>query len=513
MTATPGATKRLGTAGNSEDSQVLAPKGTHKADAQTAVSQSRFGTDPANTITPSGDFNAGAMTMDLRGGSEVITLSSFGGTDSFTITLQEADGTKVTTAAIVRGTNAAASDVQTAIRNALTGTDLTTVSGTTDAGPYTVVYNRFYQGRRFPKIIAITGTGCTGAVTRARTPSDRLGGGVIGESLFDGDGVGPGHALDAPVIGTITPTDATHEVQTLDFPAFSAGGGAFELAFRRAKSGQIAYNASVATVQAAIDAMFTQLDDKLSNVSGTDSPVVTKRGTNEVQTLTLTSFDAGDTIKLTHAGVESAAVTASAVAGTTLADFQAKADALFALTIPGYVAGACVVTQTTLNVAYVFTFSGQSVVGDVSAITATSGTGSASGVFAETTKGVLDGFVFTFSRGFFHGKPVRGGFRLTDSTITDGEVTITVTTAGVLGSASAAYTELATYGDSVLAVAINDTTGVEYGSGTGGVAVLDAATPVVISGLPPGTYTLVARTYNTASQRLGPASTKAFTIS
>jgi hypothetical protein len=129
-------------------------------------------------------------------------------------------------------------------------------------------------------------------------------------------------------------------------------------------------------------------------------------------------------------------------------------------------------------------------------------------------------WVFTFSRGFFHGKPVRGGLTIRDNSgagsFTDGGVAdtaaITVTTPGALGSASAAYTELTTYGDSVLAVAVNDTTGVEYGSGTGGAAVLDAATPVVISGLAPGNYTLVCRTYNTASQRSGPASTKTFVV-
>lgn len=109
---------------------------------------------------------------------------------------------------------------------------------------------------------------------------------------------------------------------------------------------------------------------------------------NEVQTLVLTSFDSTDTIKLTHALVESSAVTFSAVAGNTLAQFQSVADALFATTISGYVAGACVVTQTTLNTEYVFTFSGASVRNtDISAITATSGTGSATGVFTETAKG------------------------------------------------------------------------------------------------------------------------------
>lgn len=144
---------------------------------------------------------------------------------------------------------------------------------------------------------------------------------------------------------------------------------------------QVAGRAYAAKVETNVAA-----GDTVSVSEATDETLTS--ATNEVQTLTLTSFDAGDTIKLTHATVESSAVTASASAGVTLADFQAKADALFALTIPGYVAGACVVTQTTINSIYVFTFSGASVrFQDQSAITATSGTGSATGVFAETFKG------------------------------------------------------------------------------------------------------------------------------
>lgn len=145
---------------------------------------------------------------------------------------------------------------------------------------------------------------------------------------------------------------------------------------------QIAGTAYAAKVEANVAA-----GDTVSVSEATDETLTS--ATNEVQTLTLTSFDAGDTIKLTHAAVESAtAVTASASAGVTLAAFQAVADALFLVTIPGYVAGACVVTQTTLNVTYVFTFSGASVrFTDQSAITATSGTGGSSGSFAETFKG------------------------------------------------------------------------------------------------------------------------------
>jgi hypothetical protein len=508
MTATPGASKRLATAGNSEDGQVLGPKGTHKADALTTASQSRFGTTPSDTVSPSGDFNAGGMTMDLRGGTEVITMASYGTGDSFTITFQEADGTKVTTAALVKATNSAASDLQTAIRAALTGTDLTVVTGN-DGGPYTITYNRFYQGRRFPKIVAVTCTGCTATVSRTKTPASRLGGGHLGESLFDGDGVGPGHSLDAPTLGTITVTDAVDEEQTLDLAA-STDGGTFELQFRRGRSGSLAWNASRATVATAVQNMF----DQCAGLTSADAPTVQKRGTNEVQTLTLSSWDGGDTIKLTYGGNESGAVTQ---ASDATAGFQTAIDTVAALVHSDYTAGDIVVTRTDAT-HYVFTFSGKSVSGtNVGAITATNGTGSATGSVAETTPGVFDGYKFTFENGQLAGMPIRGGIRIFRDGFTASSVaapaSISATTAGVLGSASAAYTELATYGDSVLAVAVSDTTGKEYGSGTGGAAVLDAASPVVIGSLPVGTYTLVARTYNAASQRSGPVATKAFTVS
>ena len=100
MTATPGASKRLATAGNADDSQPIGPVGQHKADALTTGSNtsiSDVSADPTSPtqVTKSGDFNAGAALMDLRAGTEVITLSSFGTGDSFTITFQEADGTKI----------------------------------------------------------------------------------------------------------------------------------------------------------------------------------------------------------------------------------------------------------------------------------------------------------------------------------------------------------------------------------------------------------------------------------
>jgi hypothetical protein len=121
-------------------------------------------------------------------------------------------------------------------------------------------------------------------------------------------------------------------------------------------------------------------------------------------------------------------------------------------------------------------------------------------------------WVLTYSRGKLQGMPIRGGFAVYDDggtgQFTDGGVAdtaaVSVHTAGVLGSASAAYTEQATVGDSVFGEAVNDATGVGYS------AQKDAASPAVFSNLPAGTYTLVLRTV--ADLALSSPSTKAFTV-
>jgi hypothetical protein len=90
--------------------------------------------------------------------------------------------------------------------------------------------------------------------------------------------------------------------------------------------------------------------------------------------------------------------------------------------------------------------------------------------------------------------------------LTDGGVlepgTLSVTTPGVLGSISAAYSENGA-GDSVIAAAINDATGESFGYAG------DAATPVVITGIPPGVCHLVLRTVEDG--RVSKADSKAFT--
>lgn len=125
--------------------------------AGTAIAKVDAGVDagePVYVSTTDETLAAGASNP-----TQVITLTSFTGTDSFTITFAGQ-----TTAPIVRGTNAAAADVKTALAalSTLDAADIT-VTGTTDEGPYTVAFDEggAYEGIAAP-LFTITGTGCTG---------------------------------------------------------------------------------------------------------------------------------------------------------------------------------------------------------------------------------------------------------------------------------------------------------------------------------------------------------------
>lgn len=110
-------------------------------------------------------WNPDTLAFALGGGAiygptQVITLTGFAGTDSFKLTYNA-----VETVAFVRQTNATAAAIQTALRTATGDTGLT-VTGTTDEGPFTVVFTGGWDA------LAITVTspvGCTGAVTRSET--------------------------------------------------------------------------------------------------------------------------------------------------------------------------------------------------------------------------------------------------------------------------------------------------------------------------------------------------------
>lgn len=102
--------------------------------------------------------------------------------------------------------------------------------------------------------------------------------------------------------------------------------------------------------------------------------------TAEVQTLTLSSWDSNDTIKLTYNAHESVAVTKTGTQTSISAAFQAALEGLV-----DFVPGDVVVTNGVDSDHFVFTFA--SALGNVTNLTATSGTGGASGAFANTTPG------------------------------------------------------------------------------------------------------------------------------
>lgn len=492
-----GVADRLATAGAEDTSPGIGPKTVARNDDGTKTSNSQLG-PTGSSITQESEFHTEASgRFDVRHDRVLITLSSFAGTDSFTITFQEADGTYVTTAAIVRGTNAAASDVQTAIRAALTGTDLTVVTGTTDEGPFTITFNgaEFFS-RRFPKVVSINGTGCTGVATHVADPATKR---YLGETKYEST-----TELVGPTIGTITVTDSIDEVQTFT-PGAGVDGGSVYLEFRRGRSGALAFDADKAVIQAAVDNMFTQA---AGLVGGTDSPVVTVSGT-EVVTLDLGDMSTADTTKITYAGHEST-LSLTYDAALTAAAVQLVVDSAT------QTAGLYTVARTS-NLVYTLTKQSAGASGAFSCTTISGFTPKATGGYAlgflvTTTWSLSAGqtlWVFTFSRGKLSGLPIRGGIRVGAQTaLTDGGVADTavmsVTTAGVLGSASAAYTEQATVGDSIFVTAVNDSTGVTYDGQK------DAASAAVITGLPPGNYTLVARTV--ADKSLSAASTKTFVV-
>jgi hypothetical protein len=118
-------------------------------------------------------FHSKSHQGDLRrgGGTVVITLGAFDGTDSFKVRVYSnayvargasiAAGTNYTdTVAFVRGTNATAAAIQTALRTA-TGDTALTVTGTTDAGPFTVTPG---AEASLPRMELSTLSGCGGTV-------------------------------------------------------------------------------------------------------------------------------------------------------------------------------------------------------------------------------------------------------------------------------------------------------------------------------------------------------------
>lgn len=95
---------------------------------------------------------------DMNQTTQVITLSGFDGTDAFKLTWNGTEGGTTFT----RGTNATEAAIQTALRTATGDTGLT-VTGTVDAGPFTVVFSN-------PALAyEVTVTSGTGGTTGATT--------------------------------------------------------------------------------------------------------------------------------------------------------------------------------------------------------------------------------------------------------------------------------------------------------------------------------------------------------
>lgn len=349
---------------------------------QTVTGDGNDGVIPAPSVLPrDGDFDSVSEYRDVRPDRvQVVTLSGFDGTDSFKLKVRLADGGYKTSIAFVRGTNATAAAIQSELRT-LTGDTALTVSGTTDAGPFTISHTKSAFPRAYPKYEVVEGTGgTTGVVTYDAAAGE--GDGTIG-ALGESHRVSASNTILAPTIGTITVTDAVAEVQ--DITLGSATGGTYTISFRGRTTTPLAYNANAATVQAALRALDLPPKDSLATVTCSDQSgptrvrVVFPKALGNVELLTL------------------------------------------------------------------------------------------------DTSGLTGGTAHTVAQ----------------------------VTAGALGSASIAYTENGN-GDSVIAAAVNDATGVSYG------LVVDAATPVVIAGLPPGAYHAVLRTVE--SGRVSKAASAAFTV-
>jgi hypothetical protein len=477
----------------------IGPKGAARNDSGTKTSGSAFGTGPADTITQESEFQTETSgRFDARGNQvQVITLTGFTGTDEFTLSYEYL-GVPGTTIAFVRGTNATAAAIQAELRTVFAGTDLTVVAGTTDEGPFTVTFNddEFYS-RGFPKLTTVNGTGCTGVITKANDAVKRY----LGETKYEGT-----TELVGPTLGTITVTDAVDEVQTF---AFSAGtdGGTVEFAFRRGRTGNLAWNAEIAAVQTAIDNAVNQC----AGLSDADAPTVEWVTPLSLE-IQFVDWDTTDDAVLTYAtthdsdSLEFATVDAGATAAAREAIILA-----WIQSIDSFASTSITVTEVTENQEYDVVFldgpRGMAATDFALAVTGTSGEDATPD--ANTAQDAEAGWKFTFENGALAGMPIRGGLRVQDDSLEDGGVaetgTLAVGTAGVLGSISAAYTEQATVGDSIIAVAVNDTTGKQYGS-----AEPDAASPIAIASLPVGAYTLVARTV--ADRALSAPSTKAFTV-
>jgi hypothetical protein len=132
-----------------------------------------------------GNMGYGDVRMNAEA-TQVITMGSFGGTDSFKIRYRpQGTGDVQDTAAFVRGSNATAAAIQTALRAFTDFDDGCTVAGTTDEGPFTITFvNNLNVGLPLLELVSLSG--CSGHVTRTAPTYIDATGHVLAGTAGDG---------------------------------------------------------------------------------------------------------------------------------------------------------------------------------------------------------------------------------------------------------------------------------------------------------------------------------------
>ena len=533
-----GVADRLVTPGGGDDSIRIAPAGDRQSDNATLFDDglnidgsTDASGDSKNVLrpTPAVVYDADSLTRDIRslqsnsrGRVVKIVSSDAAGADTWTLSFKcdpddipgYVKGTADTDGVFTTGTlqdDDTAATVQTAIRAALPGADLTVVEGS--AMTFYVIFDRKFWPRQYP-LVTFTGTGCTATLT---TPTDLLQddyGAALRSArdqeinqLGESGQVSESDAIVRPIIGTVTVNAGVDAVHKFTYGAGTDGGtvsfgyrgGAVPgvVGPRGGTTGGINWDDDIVTWQGYFDDTF-----------GTDAPTVSIFSGAEELTLDLGDIGAGDTYKLTYGTIPDECAAAITYAADSTVAIQAKVDELLG-------ADKAVVTQVDANTytilktnggAFETPFTVTSISGGGADFTPKVDAGYTLGGKVTTAAGDLVWY-FTWENGERDGRPVPlyTLYVVTDA-LTDGGAaepgTLASATTGVLGDISAAYT-MGT-NDTILAAAINDTTGDHTGFSS------DAGTPVVLTGLVPGAYHLVIR--GVEDGRVSKADSKAFTM-
>jgi hypothetical protein len=169
-----------------------------------------------------------------------------------------------------------------------------------------------------------------------------------------------------------------------------------------------------------VEAALNEIGESISSIAG-----IISETSDEVQTITLSSFDEGDTVNFTFNGHESTSVLTAGAAGAATA--AAVRTALISVSDFADVETADIVVTGTGP--YTVTFGGRYANTDMGAITVTSGTGSATGTVAETTKGGQPATLETY-RPRFSQITADSAARNATTTLADSGLTVTLPAVG-----------------------------------------------------------------------------------